>query len=413
MNANLPVSDAGVFSGPILGTFLAADVIDHRELSAEAARATIRELREWAIERQRAGSIAGQLGDRLIVCREGLHPTEFVAGARKLRSMIAAATANAAQSVPPSSVRIALHCGLFQEEQGLAFGPGPTDCGRLTEYADRSTIVCSGQFAGVWAEEAGASIYKDELWPKLGRVPAGTKQHHWRPGGIQIGLREPPDLNIFLLKADPQAHRMEPPERLLEMHVIEARLFELCDQISSHFLESCALPRATDTERDEVRVRLFVRVDEQPPRRPKLVATKFESGIDIRSRQESIAGTQYEKLPRGGWEGPIGRALATGEIQVTPILPDPLKDLEAYVAALSAAPWKIRKEKITRFRKKARRFLAIPLSVGISSEDLVLCVDFGIHTLGGFACDRLRVEATEIQATCGYEIAALFALRTA
>ena len=413
MRPNLQAAERGASSCPTLGTFLAADVIDHRNLSAEAARATVRSLREWAAELEADGSIAGQLGDRLIVCREGLDAEEFVGRARSLRSRIADVSANVDAESRTPGVRIALHCGLFQEEKGLAFGPGPTDCGRLTAYADRSTIVCSGQFAGVWAEKAGASIYTCELWPKLGRVPPGTEQQHWRPGGIQIGLREPPDLNIFLLKADPQARQLEPPERLVEMHVMEARLFELCDQIRGHFLESFALPRTTDSEQREVRVRLFVRVDEQPPRQSRLVATKFESGIDERVRQESVVGTQYEKLPRGGWEGPIGRALATGEIQLTPALPDPEIDLEAYVAALSTAPWRIRKEKIRCFGRKARRFLAIPLPMGISSEDLVLCVDFGRHPMEGDAEARLSGEAVEIQAACGYEIAALFALRTA
>ena len=413
MTSNLQAAERGARSGPTLGTFLAADVIDHRHLSAEAARAAVRALREWAADLEREGSIAGQLGDRLILCREGLVPEEFVGRARSLRSRISAAVMTTDAKERVSGVRIALHCGLFQEENGLAFGPGPTDCGRLTAYADRSTIVCSGQFAGVWAEKAGASVYTHELWPKLGRVPPGTEQRHWRPSGIQIGLREPPDLNIFLLKADPTEARLDPPERLVEMHVMEARLFELCDEIRVHFLESFAPAGVIDSEQADVRVRLFVRVDEQPPRLPRLVATKFESGVDERVRQESFAGTQYEKLPRGGWEGPIGRALVTGEVQVTPVLPDPDDDLDAYVEALSKAPWKIRKEKILRFRRKARRFVAIPLQIGISPEELVLCVDFGKHPLEGVHEARLHDAAIEIQATCGYEIAALFALRTA
>ena len=413
MPSNIPAAERGASSCPTLGTFLAADVIDHRNLSAEAGRAIVRSLREWAAELEADGSIAGQLGDRLIVCREGLDAEEFVGRARSLRSRIADASANIDADSRTPGVRIALHCGLFQEEKGLAFGPGPTDCGRLTAYADRSTIVCSGQFAGVWAEKAGASIYACELWPKLGRVPLGTEQQHWRPGGIQLGLREPPDLNLFLLQADPAARQLEPPERLVDMHVMEARLFELCDQIRTQFLESLDLPRETDTERGEVRVRLFVRVDEQPPRQPRLVATKFESGIDVGARQESVAGTQYEKLSQRGWEGPLGRALVTGEVQVTPVLPDPDKDPEAYVEALSTAPWKIRKEKIRGFGRKARRFLAVPLQVGISQEDLVLCIDFGSHPLEGIAETGLRDQGLEIQAACGYEIAALFALRTA
>ena len=65
-----------------------------------------------------------------------------------------------------------------------------------------------------------------------------------------------------------------------------------------------------------------------------------------------------------------------------------------------------------RFRRKARRFVAVPLPNPFGPAELVLCVDFGKDPHVNVSEEELLDVGNVIQATYGPEIAALFRLRT-
>lgn len=394
-----------------LGTFLVADIVGHRHLPEEVATEALRLLGRMAAEAGAAGCVCARFADSLLVCRAGLAPAEFVERARALAADLAR-LGRGAPGEGACGARIALHCGLFRVVDGVPTGPGPTDCARLTAFATGATVVCSSPFAGVWAEQAGQEVYDAELWPKIAEVSREHQRRIWRPDGFQVGLRELPDTCIFLLAARPGAEPPEVPERIAEMDHVENRLFTLCDTVALTALELLDEPSESPACWRQVRARLFVFVDESPPRGPRVVGTKFESGLKRTERFESVAGTQYEQIGRGSFEGPVGRALVTGQTQVTPPLPDPDEDLEGYVTLLAAAPWRIAAEKVRRFRRKARRFVAVPLPSPLGPRDLVLCIDFWRNPLTHVSVDDLAEVGNVIQATYGPEIAALFRLRT-
>lgn len=394
-----------------LGTFLAADIVGHRHLPEPLATEAVRFLRALAMEATAAGEFAAQVADRVLVCRAGLAPGDFVRRARRLVGDLSALGVTGGPGTG-CGARIALHCGLFQTVEGMPFGPGPSDCTQLTAFANESVVVCSSPFAGVWAEEAGQEVYDAELWPKIAEVSAEHRRRIWRPEGFQVGVRDLPDLCIFLLAARPGTEPLDVPVRIAEMDHVENRLFQVCDAIGLSTLELIGEPSDGPACWKRVRARLFVRVEEALPRKPRLVATKFESGLKRAERFESVAGTQYEQIGRGQFEGPVGRALVTGQTQVTAPLPDPTDDPEGYVAALAGPPWRIEEEKVRRFRRKARRFVAVPLPNPFGPAELVLCIDFGADPHSNVSETKLREAGNVIQATYGPEVAALFRLRT-
>lgn len=394
-----------------LGTFLAADLVGHRHLPEALATEAVRFLRSLAMEATAAGEFAAQVADRVLVCRAGLAPGDFVRRARRLVGDLAALGVTGGAG-PGCGARIALHCGRFQIVDGIAFGPGPSDCTQLTAFANKSVVVCSSPFAGVWAEQAGQHVYDAELWPKIAEVSAEHRRRIWRPEGFQVGVRDLPDLCIFLLAARPGVDPPDVPALIAEMDHVENRLFQLCDELALAALELIGQRSDAPGSRKRVRARLFVRVDETPPRKPRLVATKFESGLRRAERFQSVAGTQYEQIGRGQFEGPVGRALTTGQTQVTPPLPDPTDAPDDYVAVLAAPPWRIAAEKVRRFRRKARRFVAVPVPNLFGPAALVLCIDFGTDPLSNVSEEELLDAGNVIQATYGPEIAALFRLRT-
>lgn len=394
-----------------LGTFLAADIVDHRRLPEPVAAKTVRLLNAMVAKASAEGCVCAQVADRVLVCREGLTPEDFVRRARRLVADLAA-LGDVDTAGHGCGVRIALHCGRFQIVDGIAFGPGPSDCSQLTTFATESVIVCSSHFAGVWAEQAGQHVYDAELWPKIAEVSAKHRRRIWRPEGFQVGVRDLPDLCIFLLAARPRVDPPDVPARIAEMNHVENRLFQLCDELALAALELIGQRSDAPGSRKRVRARLFVRVDETRPRKPRLVATKFESGLRRAQRFQSVAGTQYEQIGRGQFEGPVGRALTTGQTQVTAPLPDPTGKLDDYVAVLAAPPWRIAAEKVRRFRRKARRFVAVPVPNPFGPAALVLCIDFGTDPLSNVSEEKLLDAGNVIQATYGPEIAALFRLRT-
>lgn len=394
-----------------LGTFLAADIVGHRHLPESLATEAVRFFRAMAAEATADGCACALVADRVLVCRAGLAPADFVHRARRLVEDLAA-LGGGRSGARACGARIALHCGLYQSVDGILFGPGPSDCTQLTAFATESVIVCSSTFAGVWAEQDGREIYDTELWPKIAEVSLKHRRRIWRPEGFQVGGRDLPDLCIFLLAARPATQPPDVPVRIAEMHHVENRLFQLCDEIGLAVLELIGESSDVPGCWKRVRTRIFMRVDEPPPRKPRLVATKFESGLKRLERFQSVAGTQYEQIGRGQFEGPVGRALVTGKTQVTAPLPDPTDDLNAYVAALTAAPWRIAEEKVRRFRRKARRFVTVPLPNPFGPAQLVLCIDFGEATHGNLSEKQLRDIGNVIQATYGPEITVLFRLRT-
>jgi len=394
-----------------LGTFLAADIVGHRHLPEAFATEAVRFLRAMAAEATDEGCACAQVADRVLICQAGLAAGDFVGRARRLVADLAT-LGGAGALAHGCGARIALHCGLFQTVEGIPFGPGPSDCTQLTAFATESVVVCSSPFAGVWAEQAGQEIYDAELWPKIAEVSAEHRRRIWRPEGFQVGVRDLPDLCIFLLAGRPGTAPLHVPARIVEMDQVEQRLFQLCDAIGLTALDLIGESSDAPGSWKRVRARLFVRVDEAPPRKPRLVATKFESGLKKTERFASVAGTQYEQIGRGHFEGPVGRALVTGQTQVTAPLPDPTDNPDGYVAALAGPPWRIEEEKVRRFRRKARRFVAVPLPNPFGPAELVLCVDFGKDPHVNVSEEELLDVGNVIQATYGPEIAALFRLRT-
>jgi hypothetical protein len=125
-------------------------------------------------------------------------------------------------------------------------------------------------------------------------------------------------------------------------------------------------------------------------------------------------GTRYCVVPP---TGPVGKAFETRKIQVAYGLPDYQRDPAAYVKGLME--WRLNVKTVTGFRRHARVFVAIPISMYVprgaptfpdTDPVAIVCVDF-INPLDKVDPELLKLLAEEHVEKYSMELAMLWQLR--
>ena len=273
----------------------------------------------------------------------------------------------------------------------LLAGQAPNECSRLVRMAGPGQMVISEAYIQSWADHEGWNHSSpgraSEFRPALSldaEAPCHPHETEIKPGKISRFRFYRHNLNLNLDSAEFDRHILmkDRARQGLEQWIVEiadsfVEFLGLVDSESQHVPASSTFntetPQPVDPAgRIDLRVSLFV-FERPDPKSEQLGAILRYSPGDVPKWEQT--STRYSVLGGRG-EGPIGQAFSERVPQILSGLPEFALHPDEYTQILSRPPWLMDEDKVRRFQRKARSFIAVPLSMSSTlSPEAVLCVD--------------------------------------
>lgn len=283
-------------------------------------------------------------------------------------------------------LRVALHRGDYcvlsgvNSSQIILAGQGPNECSRLVRMAGPGQIVVSQDYIDAWSHHEGWGPLNlgdsADFRPMINFDP----RQEDRPHELVI---KPGRVSRFRYYKYSLDDKDLVPEILLKNRARQG-LEKWIKETAEDFLDiykiktDASLGTTTELRQAEqadehidLRVSLFVSDNGQHGTEQLGSILRYSTSDGLKWQ----GSTQYAVRSDQG-EGPIGLAFVRKETFVLKDLPNYDDHLDQYIQILTGWPWTVDEQKVRRFQRKARCFLAIPLAMSRNLEpQAVLCID--------------------------------------